>query len=587
MKLIKLQIKNFGCIGDKTVVFGDRLTTISGGNGSGKSTIKNAFFWVMGADAGVKPRPIKSDGSLDTAAVPDVSLTMTGVDGETLEIRRKLVAKESALGEIKDTSVFYINDFETSKKDYLAKIQFHLNLDDVTYQFVINPELFFVGTANERRQKLLDLLCIHDADFVTDEIKAALKGNTVETALANTKKELKELDKRLVEIPKQIEEAGRNIPDISESRDALVKKSDELSAKIAAMEKNYDATKLAEASAAYEKAVDEFDRMGKALKADQYQLETTLTALRNSVDETAETVADLQQKRKNARDEYLETKNSSYDGSPNCPTCGHPLPEALLNSYVEKFNQTKAEALEALKVRGTKIGERIKQLEAQLEELKSKEAGKTQELEDLLTTRTAAIDKQKQKCQELKLAFESASNEMNVSVYSDPKYQELIKQRSEAVTTLLKLDVADEQRKRVKELEDLLSNTNKAYYDKMDSQEKILNARRKIGEALEKAVNDKFRFVQWKLTETNKDGTIADACTALVNGVSYLGSLNSGAKILALCDCFNVVVGSRFSVPLWIDNAEQVTSWEAVPVNENGQIIKLYAVDKPLEIKGE
>ena len=589
MKLIKLQIKNFAGLADKTVMFGDRETIIAGKNGCGKSTIKNAFCWVMGVDANIKPRPIKADGTTDYSVIPDVMLTMANSDGDVLEIERKLNVTRDMLGGIKETSVFIIDGFETSKKAYVSQIQTAMRLDDVAYNFILNPEMFVVNaSASDRRTALLDLLSLRDADFLDDEIKEALKGYTVEEALAMLKKGIKAAETELKTLPAQLKEAQRGVVEIPETKEELQTRADELAAKIALMEKDGGrADRFTEATAAYEAAYNELKNKTTLMKSDIAYAEKSLVALRQTIDATAQNLVDLENERKDLKSKYYELKQSDYQGTTTCPTCGHELPDALLVSYIEKFNQEKAAKLEVLKNKGLNITNKIKMLEDQLSTAKTQEAAKVQELEILERDRKEEIEQLKVKVAELENAMKQASEAYNGDIFSNPAYTELVRQRAEAVTKMLKIDISNEQKARCTELENQIEEARKKYEELLLRQNKIMDARRQIGDRLEAAVNEKFKYIQWKLTETLKSGETADCCSPLVDGVSYLGSLNSGAKILALIDCYNVVVGLRHDIPLWIDNAEQVTSWEAVPVNGNGQIVKLYAVDKPLTIEGE
>lgn len=590
MKLIKLTIRNFAGLADKTVMFGDRETIIAGKNGSGKSTIKNAFCWVMGVDANIKPRLIKADGTIDYSVIPDVQLTMANSDGDTLEIERKLNVTRDMLGGIKETSVFIIDGFETSKKAYVSKIQTVMRLDDVAYNFILNPEMFVVNaSASDRRTALLDLLALRDADFLDDEIKEALKGYTVEEALGMLKKGIKAAETELKTLPAQLKEAQRGVIEIPETKEDLQTRADELAAKIALMEKDCGkADRLMEAMAAYEAADNELKNKTALMKSDIAYTEKSLIAVRQTIDATAQNLVNLENERNNnLKSEYFKLKESDYQGTTTCPTCGHELPDALLVSYIEKFNKEKAAKLEVLKNKALNITNKIKMLEDQLSTAKTQEAAKIQELEILERDRKEEIEQLKVKVAELETAMKRANEAYNDDIYSNPAYQELVRQRAEAVTKMLKIDISNEQKARCTELENQIEEARQKYEDLMLRQNKITEARRKIGEKLEAAVNAKFKFIQWKLTETLKSGETADCCSPLVDGVSYLGSLNSGARILALIDCYNVVVGLRHDIPLWIDNAEQVTDWSPVEIQGKGQIIKLYAENRPLEIRGE
>jgi hypothetical protein len=102
---------------------------------------------------------------------------------------------------------------------------------------------------------------------------------------------------------------------------------------------------------------------------------------------------------------------------------------------------------------------------------------------------------------------------------------------------------------------------------------------------LTERINSKFELARFKLFETQVNGGLAECCEATFNGVPY-GSLNHGSRINVGLDIINTLSDFyRFAPPIFIDNAESVTSL----LRTRGQQIRLVVSesDKALRIEND
>jgi DNA repair protein SbcC/Rad50 len=100
---------------------------------------------------------------------------------------------------------------------------------------------------------------------------------------------------------------------------------------------------------------------------------------------------------------------------------------------------------------------------------------------------------------------------------------------------------------------------------------------------LEKRVNEKFRYVKFRLFETQVNGGIAETCVCEYNNVPY-PTLNTAAKILAGLDVLETLSEHyQIHAPVFIDNRES-TTW--IPECKS-QIISLFVSpeDKKLRVE--
>ena len=98
---------------------------------------------------------------------------------------------------------------------------------------------------------------------------------------------------------------------------------------------------------------------------------------------------------------------------------------------------------------------------------------------------------------------------------------------------------------------------------------------------VEAAINAKFQMVSWRLFEEQVNGGIKEVADATVNGVPW-GNLNTGSRVNAGLECIQVLAGrTGLNVPVWIDNAEALTS--VLPIDS--QVIQLRVSEDDPELR--
>ena len=98
---------------------------------------------------------------------------------------------------------------------------------------------------------------------------------------------------------------------------------------------------------------------------------------------------------------------------------------------------------------------------------------------------------------------------------------------------------------------------------------------------LTEQINSHFKLVKWVLFETQANGEIlADRCTPYIDGKSMVDEANTGRVILGKLDIVEGLqnyYGERY--PVWLDNAEALTSNTSERIQLDTQLITLSAVD--------
>ncbi|HAQ39503.1 MAG TPA: hypothetical protein DCM73_00765, partial [Clostridiales bacterium] len=101
--------------------------------------------------------------------------------------------------------------------------------------------------------------------------------------------------------------------------------------------------------------------------------------------------------------------------------------------------------------------------------------------------------------------------------------------------------------------------------------------------AIEESINSKFDKARFKLFDVQINGGISEVCEVTYNGVPF-ADLNNAAKINTGIDVINTLGKHyEFDAPIFIDNAESVTSLYETP----SQIIRLVVSENDKSLRCE
>lgn len=275
LRLKSLTLVNFKGIRNLTVTFGNETTTISGRNGTGKTTIADGFDWLFfGKD---------SEGNTDTKFgiktndengnfIPDLEHSVAGVvekidtaTGEvsTVELRRVLVEEwKTETGKTErtlkghHTDYFYNGVPLKTKTEYDAKIAALIPED--LFKVITDPYYFLTLHWKAQREYLLNMAGrISDNDIAAkraefSDLLSRLTGKTMEEYKKEISARRSKIEAQLDKIPTRKDEVTRNTP-VAPDYTALEKEKEQIQADLA----DIDAAASSEAEAnrvAYERA---------------------------------------------------------------------------------------------------------------------------------------------------------------------------------------------------------------------------------------------------------------------------------------------------------------------------------------------
>ena len=434
IKVHELCLVNFKGIQSLTVDFNDNVTTISGRNGVGKSTVFDAFTWLLfGKDShGRKQFDIKTldDSGVAIPKIPHEVSGILNVDGKEIELRRRYSEKwTKKRGQVEEEFAGHeeerlYNGVPQSVAEWSKLID--AICDEDVFKYITNPAFFTSMKPDQQRTMLLRMA----GDIDTETIKAnadgvdltavidALNGTTLDTLKAELSAKKRRIKAEIETLPARIDERNRDIAELrSINFDALRKQADEINKEIDAVKAemtNADAkrkadetaqnAKTAEITKAQQRLADIRNRITTTMfekvavaDADKLQRESEIKRLETLDEQRRQRVDNLKKgaERLSAHRETLleafrveAAKQLTIDASNFiCPTCKRPLEQGDVDAKREEltrnFNETKAANLQRIQNEGKQVRSQLDAANAEIAKLNEELDGSKESIEKI------------------------------------------------------------------------------------------------------------------------------------------------------------------------------------------------------------
>jgi DNA repair exonuclease SbcCD ATPase subunit len=639
LKLLSLKLRNFKGIPDFELQVDGENVIIYGDNGTGKTTIPDAFNWLLfdkdsqnKKDFDIKPLDANNNPIHGLACEAEANLS---VDGRPLSLRKVFSEKwTKKRGQAKaeftgHTTDYFINCVPVQKKEYDAKIS-EIG-DENIFKLLTSPTYFNTQLHWQVRRKTLLDVCgdISDADVInsTEKLKRLpeiLQGRTLEDYRKIIAARQAEINKELEKIPVRIDEANRALPDITgidvtavnaeikqlesakqqkqqelvtaQSGGAVAEKTKELrkiEADILLLENQFNQSKLSTISGKQETLNDAIAKLSvvKRKLAGLKDLETV------KIDE----IGKLEKENNKRRADWANIKASTFEfeQAEVCPTCGRPLPVeelAAARETAEKaFNLDKSKKLENITNDGVDAAEKIKKLNEELTDIKTQieaaeaelktvqsEVGKIQaEIDELrkpsVKTTPSYITKDRERAA-IMAEIEKLNSGVNDSITPLKEAIESLKSSIQELQS--KINSVQQREKGERRINELKKQERElaAEFERLEGELFLTEefVRVKVN-LLEAKINSKFKVARFKLFDQQINGGLAECCETLYNGVPYSSGLNTGHRIIVGLDIIQTLSQHyNFHAPIFIDNQESITTLPEI----DAQVISL-VVSKP------
>lgn len=636
IKLKSITLLNFKGIRNLSIGFNENgVTSIYGKNAIGKTTIFDAFTWLLfGKDSTDRKdfniKTLDDNGEVIEKLPHEVSATIV-VDGEEINLRKcydeKWTKKRgTSVEEFTGNEVHpFINDVPYSVSEYQRKINEICN--ESIFKLITNPLYMPSLKKDAQRQTLFDMagelkdedIAAGNEDFVA--LLNNLTGKTVEEYKRQIAAAKTRLKKELNDIPGRIDERKRSINSLpSENWESINTELKEkrndiklLDAQISDLSKSYESASNAriaivkEISAKkveLEKVKNDIEHEYLADYLEQAnkrkELIVKLGKYQNSEKATISSIEDVKidlDNLRKKRDELLAIwykingEQPTFSGEQFvCPTCKRPLDhedvEEQKRALTESFNKDKADRLSANQKQGLSVKARIETNERALKSYEEQLEGIQKEIGEILfddlylnepiKPDTSAIPSDKRY-----IVASTAISALEKQIEGEliapdakelkSKKEDLQKQCHELEEILSRKNIIDENNSRIQELEDQQRKLSQELAENEGIEFTIDAFSKAKVEMVEQRINSMFAIVRWKMFEKQINGGEVPTCEATVNGVPF-SDVNNADQINAGLDIINAICQhNNVYAPIFVDNAESVN--KLLPTSS--QVIRL------------
>jgi len=433
IRIKQLHIKDFKGVNELLIEFGN-VTSIEGDNGLGKTSIFDAFTWLL-FDKDSKNRGAFDIKPLDenNQVIKGLTPTVEGIfdcDGQVVKLgkiyKEKWVKKR---GEVEpafngNETLYEVNDVPYKKKDYVAKVD--EIVDEVKFKLLSNP-YYFSENINWKDARKVVLSIAGDVDLEEimkiepslKELEKDLANNEVDEILKSKKATSTKVSKEKKEIPVRINEIRNMYVEVDEkcTREEVKKTTDTLDLikeaismeeekknnSVKANQEIFDKINYLENkkrkinSEAAQKFYDDKEKIQREcndIKSKMNSLEYQLTDIKCRRDSILIKIEKNNNEMSQLRDKFAQINREK----PNleqvdlvCPTCQRPFENtdivASKDEIVRSFNENKAHKLESINVSGKAKREEVEKYEQSIKDLDvngSKLKSNIEELREML-----------------------------------------------------------------------------------------------------------------------------------------------------------------------------------------------------------
>lgn len=401
LKIRSLHMENFKGIKSLDVNFSNK-TSIKGQNAAGKTTIFDAFTWLLfnknsAGEEKFNVRPLDKDGNrIDNVEIKVVAvLDVDGKEMELSKIQKQNWVKKRGTDTVTlqgNVNSFEIDGYPKSEAEFKEYVSGIAQSEEM-FKMLTNPQYFSSLKWKDQRDILMKLVAdISDAELARTDAKYTPllieleKAPSTDDIRAKFSKTLSEWKKKQAEIPVRIDEAEKSKVDVDAAEQELAKA--DLTRRISECDKKIENAGSALGDLISKEMQLQFDMSGimqtmnQDLKNMRSELEADLCGCKNELDhfestislkekqisDNAKAITDADTERKKLGEQYNSEKAKAFDETPYlfdeskwifdesttiCSLCGQKLPadkiEQLKADFESRKEKAKAGAEEKLK----------------------------------------------------------------------------------------------------------------------------------------------------------------------------------------------------------------------------------------------
>lgn len=578
--LSKLIIKSFKGIEFFELNLGGDSAMIAGKNGTGKTTLADAFYWLF--------------SDQDSLGQAKFNLIELGRNGLPVDNQNAIVEAEIFIGSKAHIFKKIYRQKWTKKRgsmtaeltghttEYffngapLSKTKYNLKLSQFENFRVFSDVHFFCGRmkAEERRKILIELA----GNGQSEELKELIGDLTADEFRAMLLSKRKSINDQLNGMSQRIDELNQVRPKIDKldrkalelelkaTIDEIYQKKDEIISINSGLKINELKSELTQLH----------DERTLELESKSMQFKHEIKILKGSIERLLEENETWKKLKLEIVEEWKRVNAEKFVSKPVCFACKQPLPDEMIDTQKNEFYGNQANRLREINEREDYL---ISKIDANEQKILNYEMA-VSNLETNLKVNTDTLDLVKAGIAARKAEIESKIEKIMID--KGPEIESineaikgLEKRKSNIEVDLLdfiQVEKIDAHIKAKKESLKEVAGQFEEIESKLNQLDEIL---KDMTRAIETKVNQYFEITNWKLFEAQINGGIREVCEPMLNGVPFSSDLNTGARINIGLDCIKTL-SKHFGIelPVFIDNAESITQW---PNCDDMQVIKLIA----------
>lgn len=499
IELREIRLTDFKGQQEKKIEFGHR-TVVSGKNGCGKTTLADAFMWVLcDKDYSLKSNPdIRPDDGRECLPRVDIDLVIDGkpVSVAKFQKRTESKPKDGKPGKVALSNKYEINGVPKAERDFKADLK-ERGFDFDNFLMLSHMEIFTDLKDADARKILFSMSDgagksdLEIAKTVPDcaELVPLLETYKADEIKAMNSATLKKAEEQLKAIPNQIigmeqSKVDADVAELELQKNALQEQISDLEKQIA-QEGNEKAGEIKAELAGLRTKLLEIESKAKAdlleqkssvcnkvstLELDRNIKTSELNRKTSALESLRAQKKDLLEKLQNARTRYPKIKDTEWDNTvlesiksetfkdadTICPTCGQNLPPEQIEQLKSRFEQKKQERInQQLKAKEEWEQDKKRKIDEVIQvgnkaSVDMKEAHKQEE------TLTSEISKLTDELEQIKTSLD-AENKNLEAIPKEPdfsgnaEYQQILASIKEKQQELNSLDDGEETKKQLSE----------------------------------------------------------------------------------------------------------------------------------------
>ncbi len=609
----RIILHNFKGLKQENLLLNNSNVTISGANGSGKSTIECGWFWLM-ADCSESLVSNPAVFPLDMEeATPSVEV-VTVVDGKHITLERRLTrtVKKSKVEGVADavsfSSTYLVNSVEYGLRDFKQKIAEY----GITDKFLTlsHPDMFLSGKKDEMRKVLFgmvsdvtDLQIAQQMDGVS-EATELLKNYTFEEAQSMQKASLRKireiygkdgellrarisgLEEAKVDIDFSALELQKNMlkEQIEKNQDAqrvgnlLEEELNKLREQD--MKLQFELSGIKQKEEAEKKASDEkilFER--KRNESRLSEINEDIRKYQSKIAMCDTNINALEMEKNGNADKIKQIKAQVFDeNSTFCPVCHRVYESDKIAEMKIHFEKDKESRITNLVDKIDEVDNIIAVRRTERDEIETeikKAMNDKAEIETALKKPINALEGNMEKPN----PYDDEKDRLTAELENIAKQIDLKKSGMPNMTVLkaeeldlhgqlrdceIQLSKSDDNSRIDSQIEEL-QRQQIEFEQNIANNEKVLYQLdlilRRKHEVLSDSINKHFKLVKWQFWEFLKNGELRDTVVAKVNGKPFDSSLNTAMQIRAKLDIIQGLQNfyNEF-YPVMLDSSEMLDS---------------------------